>query len=266
MKNNQFELWGNSQPKIADARRKFSQSLNKAFNKYMIPILEEQSEELSIAYMNRLLNRQGPTVVNSASTSTTKWLAEVSIGAYEIFTAYESLLDSEVYIRRFPYRGTRVSKSRHLKSVLENHLNNIYILKERMVKYLKILTKKYGKQATSTGRPTARITEVLRKFTEEYLEPLKAVRNSHVHNEEIYDPDLERLSILENYIQSNPAAPRIEYLKAYYDHQFEIIRKDKTKEIQIINADLNKLLDIYFSCIYSIVFDENDELITEILA
>ena len=266
MKNKQYELWGNSQPKIANARHKFGLSLNKAFNKYMLPVLEEQKEELSIAYMNRILNREGPVTVKNSSTPETKLLAEVSVGAFEIFTAYESLLDSEVYIRRFPYRGTRISKSRHLKSVLENHLNSIYILKERMVKYLKILTKKYGKRVTSTGRATARITEILKKVTEKYLEPLKTVRNSHVHNEEFYDSNLERLSILENYIQSNPTAARIEYFKAYYDRQFEIIRKGKAKEIQTINADVNKLLDIYFSYIYRIVFDEDDELITETLS
>jgi hypothetical protein len=264
MKNKQYELWGNSQPKIANARDKFGLSLNKAFTKYILPVLEEQKEELSIAYMNRILDWKGPRVVKSSSIPTTKWLAEVSVGAFEILTVYESLLDSEVYIRRFPYRGTRISKSRHLKSVLENHLNSIYILKERMVKYLKILTKKYGKRVTSTGKATLRITEILRKFTEEYLEPLKIVRNSHVHSEEFYDPNLERLSILENYIQSNLTAPRIEHFKAYYDHQFEIIRKEKIAEIQTINANINKLLDIYFSYIYSIVFDEDDELITEI--
>ncbi|HGJ64337.1 TPA: hypothetical protein ENS27_02980 [bacterium] len=265
MKNNQYELWGNSQSKIADARRKFGLSLNKAFNKYLIPVLEEQKEELSIAYMNRILNREGPTKTKNTSTPETKLLAEVSIGAFEIFTAYESLLDSEVYVRRFPYRGTRISKSRHLKSVLENHLNNIYILKERMVKYLKILTKKYGRRVTSKGKPAVRITEVMRRFTEEYLDPLKAVRNSHMHNEEFYDSDLERLSILENYIQSNPTVPRIEYFKTYYDHQFEIIRKNKVKQIQAINADINKLLDIYFNHIHTIVFDEDDELIIHTL-
>jgi hypothetical protein len=261
MKNNQYELLRNSQPKIANARYKFGVALNNAFIKYLIPILEEQKEELSIAYMNLVLNREGPTRTKNTSTPETKLLAEVSIGAFEIFTAYESLLDADVYVRRFPYRGTRISKSRHLKGVLENHLNNTYILKERMVKYLKVLTKKYGKRVDSKGKSAVRITEILRRFTEEYLDHLKVVRNSHVHIEEFYDSDLERLSILETYIQSNPAGPRIEYFKAYYDHQFEIIRKNKIEQIQAINADINTLLDIYFNHIYTIVFDEEDELV-----
>lgn len=266
MNNKQYEFWGNPQPKIANARHRFSLSLNKALSKHLLPILEEQTEELSIAYMNRILNREGPVTVKNSSTPETKLLAEVSVGAFEIFTAYESLLDSEVYIRRFPYGGTRISRSRHLKSVIENYLNNTYILKERMVKYLKTLTKKYGKRAASNGRSTTRITATIRKFTEEYLDPIKTVRNSHVHREELYDLDLERLSILETYIHSDPTAPRIEYFKAYYDHQFEMVRKDRVKLIQTLNANLNKLLDIYFDHIYSVVFDENDEFITDILA
>ena len=231
----------------------------------MLPVLEQQKEELSIACMNRILNRKEPVTVKNSSTPETKLLAEVSVGAFEIFTAYESLLDSEVYIRRFPYGGTRISRSRHLKSVIENYLNNTYILKERMVKYLRILTKKYGKRAGSKGRSTARITVAIKKFTEGYLDPIKAVRNLHVHQEEFYDLDLERLSILETYIHSNPTAPRIEYFKSYYDHQFEMVRKDRVKLIQTLNANLNKLLDIYFDHIYSVVFDENDEFITDIL-
>lgn len=190
--------------KTANARHKYSLSLSKTFNKYLIPILDGHEEELSIVLMNRILNRDGPKAIENNNTPETKLLAKVSIGAFEIFNTYESLLDAEVYMRRFPYRGTRISKSRHLKSVTENYFNNVYILKERMVKYLKTLTKIYSKRVTSKGRSTSRITIAIRRFTEEYLAPLKAVRNSHVHQEDFYDLDLERLSILEMYIQSNP--------------------------------------------------------------
>lgn len=256
--------WDNSHLKVPNIR-KFDASLNKAFNKYMLPVFESQKEEASIAYMNRILKLDGPTSLNTSSTPERKLLAEISVGAFEIFNAYESLLDTEFYIRKFPYTGTRISKSRYLKSVIGNHLNNNYILKERMVRYLKILRKRYGKQAASNGELTRKITEILRRLTEEYFSGLNSVRNIHVHVEEFYDPALERLSLLESFIHHNLSLPSIEHFKAYYETQYNMIRKDKIQEIKSINSDIKKILDAFFDQIYTIVFDENDNFIVSIL-
>lgn len=254
-------LWNNPHLKIPNVY-KFDMSLNKAFDEYMTPHFEEKQEEFATAYMNRMLGRDGQTVLNNESTPEGKFLAEVSVGAFEIFNIYESMLDTEIYIRKFPFSKTRITRSRYLKNVIANHLNSIYMLKERMVKYLKFLRRGYGRQSSADAKLTSNITQILEEYTESSFHQLNLIRHSHVHKEEFYDTDLERLSLLESFIDNNPIIPSLNQFKEYYDFEFARIRKTKMKEIRKINADTEETLDMFFDLVYSIVFDESDNLIT----
>jgi len=254
-------LWNNPHLNIPNVY-KFDMSLNKAFNEYMTPRFEEKREEFVTAYMNRMIGRNEQTTVTNANSPEGKFLAEISVGAFEIFNTYESMLDTEIYIRKFPFSKTRIAKSRYLKNVIANHLNSIYMLKERMVRYLKVLSRRYGKRASANAKLTSEITHILEEYTESSFHQLNSIRHSHVHNEELYDTNLERLSLLENFINNNPSMPSIERFRGYYDFEFDRIRKMKIKEIKKINIDTEEVLDMFFGLIYSIVFDESDNLIT----
>jgi hypothetical protein len=254
-------LWNNPHLNIPNLF-KFDMALNKAFNEYMTPILEEKQEEFVTAYMNRMFVTNEQTIVNNTSSPEGKFLAKISVGAFEIFNTYESMLDTEIYIRKFPYSRTRISKSRYLKNIIANHLNSIYMLKERMVKYLKILRRRYGRRSSADGKLTSKITQILEEYAESSFHQLNLIRHSHVHTEELYDTDLERLSILENFINNNPTIPSLDRFKGYYDFEFDRIRKMKIKEIKKINADTEEVLDIFFDLIYTIVFDESGNFIT----
>lgn len=254
-------LWNNPHLKIPNVYR-FDMSLNKAFNEYMTPIFEEKKQEFIVAHMNRMLGTNGQTVVDNVSLPEGKFLAEISVGAFEIFNTYETMLDTEIYIRKFPFSKTRIAKSRYLKNVIANHLNNIYMLKERLVKYLKILRRRYGRRSSADTKLTSRITQILEEYTESSFHQLNLIRHSHVHNEEFYDTDIERLSLLENFINNNPTTPSLDQFKGYYDFEFDRIRKTKIKEIKKINADTEEVLDMFFDLIYTIVFDESGNFIT----
>ncbi len=254
-------LWNNPHLDIPNVY-KFDVSLNKAFNEYMTPRFEDKKEEFIIAYMNRMIGRTEQTTVANASSPEGKFLAEISIGAFEIFNTYESLLDAEIYIRKFPYSRTRISKSRHLKSIITSHLQNIFILRERMVRYLKVLRKRYSKNSSADGKLTLEITKILEDYTKDAFSHLNSVRNIHVHVEELYDAELEQLALLESFIINNSTISSLDEFKEYYDFEFNRIRKNKIKEIKKINADTEEALDMFFGLIYSIVFDESDNFIT----
>lgn len=254
-------LWNNPHLNIPKVY-KFDMSLNKAFNEYMSPRIETKKEEFITAHMNRMIGRNEQITVADVSSPEGKFLAVISMGAFEIFNTYESILDAEIYIRKFPYSRTRISKSRHLKSVIISHLHNIFILKERMVRYLKVLRKRYGKKSSADGKFTLEITKLLENYTKDSFSHLNSTRNIHVHVEEFYDAGLEQLSLLENFINNNPTVSSLDEFREYYDFEFNMIRKKKIEEIKKINADVEGTLDMFFGLIYPIVFDESDNLIT----
>ena len=66
-------------------------------------------------------------------------------GFREISGSYYGLLEIEIYIGRFPYRNTKISKTRHLAYHMENYLNEIYILKERLNSYFTTIGRIYRK-------------------------------------------------------------------------------------------------------------------------
>jgi hypothetical protein len=254
-------LWNNPHLNIPNMY-KFDMSLNKAFNEYMTPRIEKKKEEFITAYMNRMVGKNEQTTVANVSSPEGKFLAEISMGAFEIFNTYEAILDAEIYIRKFPYSRTRISKSRYLKSIITSHLQNIFILRERMVRYLKVLRKRYGKKSTADGKLILEITKILEDYTKDSFSHLKSIRNMHVHVEEFYDAELEQLSLLESFIINNPTISSLDEFNEYYDFEFSNIRKKKIEEIKKINADTEEALDMFFGLIYSIVFDESDNFIT----
>lgn len=244
--------------------KKFDLALNKAFNKYMSPLLESRKEEMSAAFVNRILNLQGPTTIKTDQSPERRRLAEISIKAFEIFNTYEFLLDTEIYIRKFPYPKTRIGKTRYTKTVFGNYLNNIYMLRVRMDILLDILRKRYGKKFPESKRTQAvlKTIEKLDKFIKIHFDDIQKTRGTHVHIEEFYDTDLDRLLYIEIFIHNNPGFPHLPYFETYFEAEFKKVRKEKIKEIKEFNEETAKVLDKYFEHIYHIVFDHDDELIT----
>jgi hypothetical protein len=56
-------------------------------------------------------------------------------GFNEISHSYDTLLDIEVYVARFPYANTRITRSGHLRFIIEAYLHESYTLGERLKTY-----------------------------------------------------------------------------------------------------------------------------------
>ena len=264
MKSKTEFKWNETHLQIPGAK-KFDLALNKAFNKYMSPLLESSKEELTAVLTNRILNLQDPITIKTDPSLERRHLAEISIKAFEIFSTYEFLLDTEIYIRKFPYPKTRIGKTRYTKSVFGNYLNNIYMLRVRMDVLLDILRKKYGKKFPERKRTQAVIKTIERldKFIKAHFDDIQKIRGGHVHLEEFYDTDLDRLLYLEIFIHNNPKFTHLPYIEAYFETEFKRTRKAKIAEIKEFNKETAKVLDKFFEHIYHIVFDNYDELIVD---
>ena len=109
-----------------------------------------KNEELKQAVMNTLLDKDGPRTVSTPPQPKDLFVGyKLFKGFSEIHTAVECLKNIEIYIRRFPFKNTRVSKLDYLKYNIENYLNEIYVLKERMISYSKTVARAYKNSENS---------------------------------------------------------------------------------------------------------------------
>ena len=105
----------------------------------------ENNPEYAEVFKNRILGLSGPKQLNRKQTPSEVFFSKLHDGFSEISDSYYCLLEIEIYIGRFPYRNTSISKTRHLAYHMENYLNEIYILRERLNNHFTTIGRLYRK-------------------------------------------------------------------------------------------------------------------------
>ena len=232
-------------------RYMYMEAVLRLFGEKVDKLTEGNREELGEALLNSLLDLDGPKQVDAKPDGETTFLARLFNGLSEINGSYESLRDAEIYIRRFPFSDTRVTRDRYLKYIIENHLHETYILKERLLKYLKTVERLYkpDEQMDSIKKGTS----PLYKLVSQSLKRLTTQRNFHVHNSRIVSKNIDRIASIDL------ITPGLEndWLTSYARWQFREVRKQHKKQIEAINDEIEDLLGVYFSKLYSLVFYES---------
>lgn len=230
---------------------KYMLAVLQVFGEKLDKLTESHRGELGEALHNSLFGLDGPKQVDSKPDKETQFLTVLFSGLSEISNSYESLRDAELYIRRFPFNNTRVTRDRYLKYVIENHLHEIYVLKERLLKYLKQIERLYRKDQHYAEIKKGTIP--LYKLVSEGLKKFTTLRNSHVHELRVAFESVDRISLMEllnTHEEDNWRA-------LYYKWQYKEIRKYHKKQIEVTNNDIEALLNIYFSRLHGLVFHDD---------
>ena len=172
----------------------------------------------------------------------------------EIVTSFLCMKDIEIYVRRFPYRDAGISRLRYLKYHIESHLNEVYLFQERVEAFLNFIQKRYRKSPIS-----AKINVMAQKnltLIKTFLQTLILVRGSHVHSRRFTNGDLDSLTFLEEMKKSEA-----ESFTDLYEFEYKQARKKWKKNIQTINLAIEQLLNTICEELYSVLFDENGQII-----
>ena len=113
----------------------------------------------------------------------------------EIACSVESIENISVYVKIFPYSRYGVSKVSCLKYHVENYLNELYILKNRLISYLKIIDRSYSK--SSIAKHVSETIFPLYSIVSKGMKNHIIIRGNHVHQNRYSDPEIDRLSTLE---------------------------------------------------------------------
>lgn len=249
---------------MADSRKSFLDKLLKISSAGLESIPPEEMKELGQIIGSRLLGMPGPRTLNRRTSPKELWFhRRLFEPATAIFQSKEALLDIQVYVRSFPYRDTRVSRTTHLRHSLEHFFQEAYILRQRMIDLLNSLQKDY------TGSPQEnellRANQSLCKLLKDSLRSLMDARKEHVHGSGFYDDDLERIAMLEILHQrgwANTEAEKTLKTKITLLYRQES-RKERRRWSDFVanwNKTIERLIDGYFEIIFSILFRDNGEL------
>lgn len=161
----------------------------------------------------------------------------------EIMNSFECLENILVYVRSFPYKRQGISRVSYLKYHVENYLNELYILKNRLVAYCMILERAYRKSdnAESIAITLTSISQKVHGVFEGYI----SIRGVHVHEHRFSDHDFDRLASLELLTTHSTDLPDI--LICEYNEAYKEIRTKWVAKIESDLKALEKLLDYCFT-------------------
>jgi hypothetical protein len=212
--------------------------------------------EYQEAFKNHLFGLSGPRQMARELTPPDIFFSKIYNGFQEISDSYYCLLDIEIYISRFPYTKTRISKTRHLTYHMENYLNEVYILKERLKSYFTKIGRLYK---DDPGQKTIlKKTRPLFIVVNEALKGIIETRGSHVHQTRFYGEDLDRLRSQE--FLSDHGGDELIFIKNYFKFEHRIIKSKYKQIIKNNNKQIRILLDGCFDILYEIVADRNGKI------
>lgn len=190
------------------------------------------------------------------------FLSKLSSWTTEIEMSLQSIKDTELYVRRFPYGDTHISKTRHLRRHIEKYLEEFYILKERLVNFADTIESMYS----SDDLPDKMLAFLIgaKTVAKETLKPITGygkIRGSHVHVKRYTPPDIEKLVHMEDFAELMDGDENIAGLiKSQRDRKYKKVRKEWAKRVKNESAEITKMLDQYFSLINVVVFEDDGTL------
>jgi hypothetical protein len=147
--------------------------------------IKSHASEFEEVLWNHLLDRAGPRVLDKKLTINEQFFAKIWHGFLEICSSLKTLQDIEVYIRRFPYAKTPITRPRHLRYHIESHFNEVYILRERLKTFLTMVERLYRKNSCyddvrrTTKLLSKLVTDILESVTNTHMSGLKQQRVAH---------------------------------------------------------------------------------------
>lgn len=237
---------------------KFRSYLFDEIKEIIKPLVDRHMQELGETLWNELFNLKGKRTIDRELSEKEVFFRKVFYGYAEIYDSYRSLNDFDVYIGRFPYTNTGISKVGCLHYHIVNYMNEAYVLSRRLSAYLTKIGRLYRQD--TRHQKILKSTKPIFKILSNTLRGIIKTRGSHVHKSRYKDDDLERLSLLELLVRKDDV-DFIEELPDYYELEYKKIRRKWKKIVKQNNETMRELLNIYFGVLLKILFDKNGTLI-----
>ncbi len=219
-----------------------------------LPKVGPEAQEVGQALLNIALDLPGPRSINRPVPESTKHLGLLFHGYHEIYQSVSALDDLIVYLARFPFGQTSVTRSRYLQFIIEGYFHENYILRERLASHTKQIERAWRYDAKHKSVKYA--CGELRKLVEMRFEVLNQVRGAFVHQERFADTGLVALSTLEMFRSGDGKAWERQYMD-----RFRSVRKQWLSTMRTNSNGLALMLDGYFDLLCKVGFSDSGALL-----
>ncbi len=214
-----------------------------------------KKRELEKIFVNQLLGSE-PTQLTGAKLDREDNLIVNKLFRpfYEIANSYESIQNIPIYIGVFPFQEKQVSKVSYIRYNIENYLQELYILRLRLLVYLTTIERAYKKSRISekVSKKATNLKNLVEKMFENYIK----VRGSHVHVARYADSDVDRLSLFEVLTKSSDDE-FVKNIKLGRELVFREVRKKWKRKIKNDSKEIHKFLEVYFDTIHEVITENN---------
>lgn len=208
-------------------------------------LLEEDWKHLETVIKNHLLGLPGPTELNGPRTVRQLYVGKIFQGYIEILKSVDTLQLVEVFIGRSPARRLAISQDRYLQFFYEAYLHELYVLQQRLFRYLKMIQRQFRHDSQRLQAVKTRC-KLASKYVSETLESVVKIRGGHVHVIRAYDKGIDRLGVMSLLVNSTDKA-----LKAAIDallcHEGSEIRRQWKRTIKKNNIEVGTPRRIFHS-------------------
>jgi hypothetical protein len=210
----------------------------------MMKPLKEHPEEYTQAAMNRIFGGAGPTTLDPSLQSPSEdFRAQMIWHMLEIIAAVEMIDDLPLYIRRFPSRKERFSKLRYLRHHVEFYFHQVYVLEERLTKYLTFIKDEYNEPDTQQISQTA---AHLCKQVKAAFKQVRTTRGMHVHQKPYEEKTMTQLFVLEGLAEGDPEPGMRTLCRLLFDRRFQRYRREWATTISKNAMVIEELINRYF--------------------
>lgn len=166
--------------------------------------------------------------------------SRVFSGFADISATVDALNLAQILVSVAPPRSRKIQRDEYLKYQVNAYLQEVYILKERLIAYPKKLRRAY--RGMNHEAYFVRSTQDLHKTVSDALSDIIHTRGCHVHSERFSDNDLDFLS------QINLIARFDTKFEDAANFEYRVVKRSWGQRIKENNNETMKLLNAYFDC------------------
>lgn len=230
---------------------------NKFMNKFISVVTRTATE---LTKESRLTSNLEFHKVLSNLVGGEGFFGKISYGFIEVHRCLARLEQIEIFLKNYKdcvaFRRKGITNSVHLRYHVEKYLEEMYILKERLIAYSNILRKHYKDNPSGVKG-----LKTLEESVNRALGGIIEIRGLHVHQNRFIDEDINRLETYDLLLilKRSGMPPEFEKFVKIECNRVTKMWKDRVKSN---NRAVRKLVDIYFTKVQTLIFDERGQIRT----
>lgn len=215
----------------------------------LISIVRKENPEIYEMLKGRKLTREEIARLSTANHFNA--FINVMYSWSEIVTTIFMLHDAHEYLGTLP-DAKKHTVSRYFRYHMSNHLNEFFMLRERMRSLIEMTHKLYRKD--TRFHKFNKHFLALKSVPEDNFKEIKLERNIHVHEKRFTDDMIEALEDLEFDLEQNINDPEVVY--PLYLQGIEIYKQYALERTDGINTEVRSMVDLFFGILERFLFSD----------